>query len=128
MKKIEESQSQAPQPEIITDLIPRNKDVIIKHVVVESKSQSGILLSEAKNTIRPTGIIVGCGPKCEQDLLDGIGKMVMFNPYANLQLIDNYNNTYYYMQDCDVRCFISDSTIIMDANDQQVQRIDIDRE
>jgi len=111
---------------IITDLVLRNKDVIIKHIVTESKSKSGIIIAESKNAIRPTGIIVACGPDCKQDLLDGIGRMVMFNPFANLQLTDGYNNTYYYMQDADVRCFITADTIIMDANDEHVKRIDID--
>jgi co-chaperonin GroES (HSP10) len=112
---------------IKTDLVLRNKDVIIKHIITESKSKSGIIIAEAKNSIRPTGVLIACGPDCKQDLIDGVGRMVMFNPYANLQLTDGYNNTYYYMTDSDVRCFITEDTIIMDANDESVKRIDIDK-
>src|SRR3972149_6859910 len=102
---------------ITTDLIPRGKSVLIKQVSLEAKSKSGIIIAESKNTTKPTGIIIACGPDCKQDLIDGIGKYVSFNPYSNLQLIDGHNNVFYFMEDMDIRCFISESTIMMDAND-----------
>lgn len=114
------------QTKIITDLIPRGKSVLVKHVELESKSKSGIIITEHKHAMKPTGILIACGPDCKQDLLDSIGKYVSFNPFSNLQVIDNYNNTYYMMEDFDVRFFISENTIIMDATAEKVKRIDID--
>jgi co-chaperonin GroES (HSP10) len=109
-----------------TDLVPRGKSVLIKQISLEQKTKSSIILAEGKNQTRPTGMLIACGPDCKQDLIDGIGSLVSFNPFSNLQLIDGYNNVYYFMEDFDIRCFITKDTIMMDANDEHVKRIDID--
>lgn len=111
----------------ITDLIPRGKSVLIKQVSIESKSKSGIILAEGKNQTKPIGIIVACGADCKQDLKDNIGRLVAINPFSNLQLIDGNNNVFLFMEDQDVRCFITEDTIMLDASDEKVKRIDIDR-
>lgn len=110
-----------------TDLTPRGRSILVQQISFETKAASGLIIAESRATIRPTGIIVACGPDCKDDIKEGIGRPVLFNPYANLQIIDGHNNVYYFMEDMDVRCFIHENTIIMDNADMKFARIDIEQ-
>lgn len=110
---------------IVTDLVPRGKSVYVKPITLAPMTKSSIIIAESATSQKPTAIIVAVGPDCKDDLKNGIGKIVMHNPFANLTVIDRYNNILLFMEDQDIRSFISEETIVMDASDKVEKRIDI---
>lgn len=112
---------------IITDLIPRGKSLYVKPISLNPITKSNIIISESTKTPKPTAIIWAVGPDCKDDLKNGIGKIVMHNPFSNLTVIDRYNNILLFMEDMDIRSFIDETTVVMDASDEKIARIDIEK-
>ena len=113
------------QNTIKTDLIPRKRSVLVHRINDETKTTAGIIIAETSKEPSIKAIIIAVGPLCDQDLKDSIGKKVTINRFANLEIIDGFGNTFIRIDDNDVQCFITDTSIVMDASAQKVKRVDV---
>jgi co-chaperonin GroES (HSP10) len=108
-----------------TDLQPRKKSVLIQRIHENAQTKGGLVIADSSLELRPVGRIIAVGSECDEDLKNSIGKKVVFNKYANLEVTDSYGNTFLMVFDTDVYCFINDNTIVLDNESKKYKRIDI---
>lgn len=113
--------------QIITDLECREKSVLIFRTQEESKTLNGVIISETTKEPRPIGILVAVGPLCKEDLQKGIGRKVLYNRFANLEVVDGNGNVLMAMEDHDVKYFIPDNSTILDDSGEKKKRININK-
>lgn len=109
----------------LTELIPREKSVLIERIHENIQTAAGIIVADSSLDLKPVGAIVAVGPECDDDLKAAIGRKVVFNKYANLEVTDRKGKTYLMMFQSDVYCYIGTETIVLDDESKKYKRIDI---
>ena len=68
-------------------LRPLHDYVILKKEKIENTKESGIILSGSKEDVSHQGVVYAVGPKCENDLHEGL--MVIFKEYVGTKINQN---------------------------------------
>lgn len=108
-----------------TDLDPAHKSILVLRLHEEVVTKSNIIISETTKEPRPVGIIVAVSDECSTKVKQAVGKKILFNRFANLEVTDGLGQTLLLMPEIDIYCYINDKTLVLDDSGKKEKRIDI---